>query len=120
MSDGNGITTATPPATERADELTALRAEIHELRQDVRFLTAAVRQASTRITHIVELQTPAGAEALSQALADRDAYRLGAQDLWLKLHPIDMEDFSPEKLVPVPPGTPDLLAEVLAELERQK
>lgn len=120
MSDDGNIPNVKAPPVETNGELAALRDEVRQLRDEVRVLSAIIRQASTRINHVVELQTPPGAEEYARALKERDDYRLIAQDLHLRLYPVDITDFKSEEMVPRPAGTPGPLDRFIAERKGTK
>jgi len=109
---------APTPSLDPASELLALRSEVRILRDEVHTLSAILRQASTRITHLVEMQTPDGAEALAKALAERDAYRLEVQHQLSKRHPVRPEHFAEE--IRAHGETSPLSLEVFAALENSK
>lgn len=82
------MNTANGDRTQTSDELTTLQNELTRLRDE-----------------------------LNRVSADRDAYCRMAQELHVKRHPLHHDDFHAEKLIPVPAGTPDLISDVLRELE---
>ena len=78
------------PSPKKADEeLAALRSEVQKLRKD-----------------------------LARAQAECDRERKAVQALYVKLHPEVLVPIDPATLTPRPAGTPDILEEVLAEMER--